>query len=624
MGDTAKEQREFSKALEGIFLPGAPLSKIGEGLTAHLRSRMDLDWAAIAVIDKGADSVHLLPLASNVSFELDGQDSIKLKDSPVDWVAKNRCAAAEPDLSSKSRFSTGFPLRSQGISSAVYMPLFTGREVYGSLMVGSRRPKAYTDRELGLLKSAVIRLGAPVAVQMTAPSPSRPTDAAVRATEATFAKLLHESQKRAEAYFSTYIDEGRWRAEEIKEQSRGFFADLLRKSQDKADETLFVSDLVRIVGAGDSLSPALARFADLLSTRVRFDRISFATLQGEGVRLQWSSSPDNASPKAGEVYPSKDCGTGWIAEHGTTNIEDDLTEERRFPIDELYLQQGMRSAIRLPIFANDRLLATMNLASRQPRGYGPGEQALLERLCDEISLPLEKLLLLSMGRERREFLEALAHEVRTPLTSIASSSKLLREETGEQADPFQTRLVDNILQSAERMERRISYFFELAKLRNQDYLLETETVDIRPLLQDLILQVAPTAEDEHQTLVAELPESLPSVRVNKRRIEEVITTLLRNAIGFNSEGGNVTLRASEQEGRLVIEVQDSGAAFSPEEQEEMFKPYHPAEADRQRSPELRLGLAVARELVELHGGNLWMESEVDKGSVFALSLPICK
>jgi len=136
------------------------------------------------------------------------------------------------------------------------------------------------------------------------------------------------------------------------------------------------------------------------------------------------------------------------------------------------------------------------------------------------------------------------------------------------------------------------------------------------------LRVAPAAQRKGQDMVTDLPDTLPWVKIDKRRMDQVVRTLLNNAIVFNPQGGTVTLRAKEEGGRLIVQVADSGPGFAPQEQEEMFKPYYPAEADRQRSPELRLGLAVARELVELHGGILWMESELGKGSTFAFSLPI--
>jgi signal transduction histidine kinase len=439
--------------------------------------------------------------------------------------------------------------------------------------------------------------------------------------EAHFSQLMLDAQKRAEEYFSTYMEEGKHQAEETKETATAHFAKLIRESQEKVREQLLVRELASIIASGDSLPQALQSFADRLSTHVRFDCITLSTPHGEGVRIEWSSGQE--SPRAGEVYPARDCATLWMAEHKTTHIEEDLSQSRQFPIDDLYQAQGLKSIIRIPLSHGRTFLGTLEISSRQAKAFGEDQAKFLELLSSQLGLPLEKLRLRSGERERMEFLAALVHEVKTPLTSIISSSKLLQEEiAASEPEQLTPRLIDNVLQSAERMERRISHFFELAVLRNAIYELTTEITDIKPMLQELILRVAPAAQRKGQDMVTELSDTLPWVKIDKRRMDQVVRTLLNNAIAFNPQGGTVTLRAKEECGRLIVQVADSGPGFAPQEQEEMFKPYYPAEADRQRSPELRLGLAVARELVELHGGILWMESELGKGSTFAFSLPI--
>jgi signal transduction histidine kinase len=634
MIDMNREQRDFEKALEGIFVPGATLKEIGEGLTSQLIKLVDLHWAALGVIKQQEGRIELLPLAGTISSDLNGQDTISLDGSPVEWVATNKCAMMEADLSSKSKFATGALLLRAGIVTAVYMPLFSQGEVYGSFMVGSHRPQAYKARELGILKQAAIKLASAVVAEAKAFSAAQPVAGETQESIATptttqlsveaevdLSELMLEAQKRAGEYFSTYVEEGRRRAEEAKESSKAYFATLVGETQERAKEQILVKELAGIIASGVSLPQAFQDFVDRLGTKIKFDHIAFCTLHGEGVHIEWASSPDNASPRADEVYPARDCTTLGMPEQNTLHIEDDLSANRQFLIDEVYLSQGRKSIIRVPITHGRASLGAINIASRQAKAYGEEEKRFLEQLRAQIGLPLAKLLLQSMGKERTEFLTALVHEVRTPLTSIISSSKLLKEEAGEAIDPFQSRLIDNVLQSAERMERRISYFFELAKLRNHGSELEMEILDIRPVLDELALRAMPIAHSKGQLVVAELPESLPWVKVDRKRIQQVMMTLLNNAMAFNSNRGTVTLKARGQDNRLVVEVVDSGPGFSPQEQEDMFKPYYPAEADRQRSPELRLGLAVARELVELHGGTLWMQSEPGKGSTFALSLP---
>jgi signal transduction histidine kinase len=621
MPGATREQRDFADALDGLFVPGARLREIGEGLTSQLRSRMDIDWAAIAV-PNSEGRVWLLPLAGDVPSQLDGQNNITVFGSPVEWVATNKCALSETDLSSKSRFSTGAPLRREGISSAVYMPLFAQKVVYGTLMVGSHRPQAYKDRELRFLKHAVTRLASPVVKEIGMLPHASPTAEAAREAEAGFSDLMTEAQKRAEEYFFTYVEEGKRSAEAVRQESRAYFASIVREGQKRAEDRILVSELVRIIGSGHNLSQVLDDFAGRLSGRISFDRISFVTLHGEGVRVQWSSPPETGFLGPGAVYPAADCATTSVIQQGSVHVEDDLMQEKQFPIDEIHLARGMRSVARLPLYLRENCVGTINLVSRYPKIYGEEERRFLQQLCDQISLPLGRLYIEAMEKDRLEFLGALVHEVRTPLTAIISSTKLLKEEDQESPEDLRARLVDNVLQSAQRMERRITHFFELSRLRNEPCELDTEIVNVRRMIGELVVGINPIAQSKGQLVSADLSDSLPRVRLNRKYIDQVMLTLLDNAMTFNSEGGTVTLRARGQEGRLIVEITDSGPGFSPSEQKELFTPYYPAEADRLRSPELRLRLAVARELVELHGGNLWMESELGKGSTFAFSLPI--
>ncbi len=97
---------------------------------------------------------------------------------------------------------------------------------------------------------------------------------------------------------------------------------------------------------------------------------------------------------------------------------------------------------------------------------------------------------------------------------------------------------------------------------------------------------------------------------------------MTNATKFTPEGGNITLRVKRRDADLVIEVQDTGIGVSREEQARLFKPYSRLSADRQYHRGLGLGLALAKQVVELHGGKIWVESELGKGSTFAFSLPL--
>jgi len=120
----------------------------------------------------------------------------------------------------------------------------------------------------------------------------------------------------------------------------------------------------------------------------------------------------------------------------------------------------------------------------------------------------------------------------------------------------------------------------------------------------------------------DLPSSLPIIHGDGQRLEQVVLNLMTNATKFTPKGGNITLRARKRDDGLVIEVQDTGIGIAKDEQARLFQPYSRLNADRQRHPGLGLGLALAKQVVELHGGKIWVESEPGKGSTFSFSLPL--
>jgi signal transduction histidine kinase len=128
-------------------------------------------------------------------------------------------------------------------------------------------------------------------------------------------------------------------------------------------------------------------------------------------------------------------------------------------------------------------------------------------------------------------------------------------------------------------------------------------------------------QGKKQTLRTDLPASLPIIRGDGQRLEQVMINLLTNAAKFTPAGGNILVRVRKNDDGLIIDVKDDGIGIAREQQFRLFKPYSRLNSDRQHHPGLGLGLALAKQVVELHGGKIWVESEPGKGSTFSFSLP---
>ena len=222
-------------------------------------------------------------------------------------------------------------------------------------------------------------------------------------------------------------------------------------------------------------------------------------------------------------------------------------------------------------------------------------------------------------QRRVEFTRALVHELKTPLTPIMSSSDLL--VSGLKEEPWLS-VAQNIQRGAINLNKRIGELLDLARGEIGMLKLNPKRVDFLKLLQHVASEMSVLASSNGQKLQVELPDSLPLPWADEDRLLQITQNLLVNATKFTPEGGTITLRAKEQNGSLIVEVQDTGYGISDEEQRRLFRPYHRQVGEREHLSGLGLGLALCKNLVQLHGGRIWVKSEEGKGATFSFSIPI--
>jgi len=222
-------------------------------------------------------------------------------------------------------------------------------------------------------------------------------------------------------------------------------------------------------------------------------------------------------------------------------------------------------------------------------------------------------------QKRIEFTRALVHELKTPITPVLAAVELLMEEMN---DPRMTRLVESIDRSANNLNQRIDELLDLARGETDMLQVDMEIVDTLSLFNDIGYEMIPLALRNKQILNFELPDSLPRIEADKNRLRQIVMNLLNNAFKFTPEGGIVTLKASSDSENISVEVEDTGPGINQEDLERLFEPYFRRTTDRERLSGLGLGLALAKNFVELHKGRIWVESTIGKGSAFHFTLPI--
>ena len=222
-----------------------------------------------------------------------------------------------------------------------------------------------------------------------------------------------------------------------------------------------------------------------------------------------------------------------------------------------------------------------------------------------------------MEQTKEEMLSAVSHEMRTPLTAITGFTELLLEEEGLPAGV--KRHLQTILAEAEKMTDLVNTFLELRRLKADRSRVDYELLTVRELLEQGIRRSADCSE--RHDLNIQCPPEL-KVFGNRKELVQVVAKLLSNACRFSPAGGPVSLDVRREKDRVLLCFRDSGIGIPVEEHKKIFEHFHRLDrGDRRRTSGAGLGLSLVRETVELHGGQVWVESEPGRGSRFYVELP---
>ncbi len=244
----------------------------------------------------------------------------------------------------------------------------------------------------------------------------------------------------------------------------------------------------------------------------------------------------------------------------------------------------------------------------------------LEKLYQTEKLQRQELQ--EEAKARGMFLDILGHELRTPLTPLVACSGILQDIYRSQDSGVEKRLVENMCKGADSLSQRLEELLDLAKFSRGTFTLSKQPVKIGNPVNKTAAQFKPFAEQQSKRLVLEIQENLPEIQADPARLEQVMVNLLSNAIKHSPPHTTITLKASKTASDLIIEVQDEGIGVSEEDQRKLFDPYHRVMQDTQKYPGIGLGLAISKQIVEMHGGKIRVESQLGRGSSFIVQLPI--
>ena len=237
-------------------------------------------------------------------------------------------------------------------------------------------------------------------------------------------------------------------------------------------------------------------------------------------------------------------------------------------------------------------------------------------------LRVNNLQLERANRLKSEFLASVSHELRTPMNAIIGYTKLMLDGLdGEMTAQQQTDLF-RVAQAADNLLGLINGLLDLAKIEAGKMELNIEEVNITDVTDEAVELVRPHADEKGLEVRSLIPQGLPTVWADRARVRQVLANMLANAVKF-TERGSVSVAATAAEGWVTVSVVDTGVGISPEAQAYVFDEFRQADSSTtRRYGGTGLGLAISKRLVTLHGGRIWVDSEIGRGSTFHFTLPI--
>ena len=392
---------------------------------------------------------------------------------------------------------------------------------------------------------------------------------------------------------------------------------------------LFAASLISILACG-MRSRTLGRLErtviSLQESEERFQRLADASF--EGIIVHENGTILDANRRVGAMFgyrPNELIGrhaSDFVAHESVDFVRERTASAEMRPLPAEIIGRRRDSSV-FPVELLERPLPykerTVRVtAVRDLSAYKRTEAALR---ASQAELRQKNAELERASRLKSEFLATMSHELRTPLTAILGFSQLLADELFGPLNTKQREQIGSIHDSGTHLFSLISDILDLSKVEANRVSLVRQLTDMKPLLQESLNVVRGGAEAKGITLHTFI-STLSPLACDPRRVKQILYNYLGNAVKFTPLGGRVELRAQEVSGWLRVEVRDNGIGVAAENIPKLFQPFSQVDSSLTRNyGGTGLGLALSKRLVELHGGEVWVESKLGKGSCFGFSLP---
>ena len=314
-------------------------------------------------------------------------------------------------------------------------------------------------------------------------------------------------------------------------------------------------------------------------------------------------------------------------------FSEDIQLDGRFPLDPLAQRYGWRAALGLPMFLEREFVGTVSVYFHELRAFDPTLMQVLQILANQAAVALDNarrfqrerqtiemlqranLELQEADRMKSEFLTNMSHELRTPLNAIIGFSEIIRT-TPELSEAERGEFAETIHNSGRRLLTLINDILDLTHIQAGRLELHPAPCLVAEAVDAALTENAAAATQKELTVTSEVDRTTQVV-FDPRSLRHVVHNLVNNAVKFTPHHGSVVISAAETDAGTVVEVRDTGIGIKREDQARLFEEFRQVDGSTSRGYEgVGLGLALSKRLVELQGGQIWVESTPGKGSAF--------
>jgi signal transduction histidine kinase len=383
------------------------------------------------------------------------------------------------------------------------------------------------------------------------------------------------------------------------------------------DRLEWLIEIGRSLNSTLSLRPLLNRIVVAARDLTDSEAASILLIDRQSGQLYFEAATNYPGVRS-IVVPMENSIAGSVVQTGKPIVVQDTQESHHFYYREADQQSAFttRSILAVPMIVRGNVIGVLEAVNKQGADFTDEDVEMMTVLGDQAAVAVQNALLF----QQSDLVAEIVHEMRTPLVSIMGYADLMRrpDATLPQCHQFA-----HIIQTeAERLNGLASNFLDLARLESGRADMSHDPVDLNTVIRMAVSVLAPQADAKQIVLSVDVPADLPSLTGDAQRLHQVMLNLVGNAIKYCRPGDNVTVKARSDDGRLSVSVADTGPGIPKDALPHLFERFYRVAGEMGKTVGTGLGLTIAQQIVEAHGGEITASSEEGHGATFTFTLSL--